>query len=322
MSIKQFYQKKIYPNIYYLYHTANAVRYRKFALRCAANPSFFSNSNLKKVMRISKGEFTYTAFNFCYLHNVLSLTVYAMYHGCYPQICINKDNPDNIQWEWYFEPICIRKAPETAVPTKECPIKAASFQPHFQDIYRPELLRMWAGWYEACVHLNNATRKYIDTEYDNLFSNHRRVLGVICRGTDYVTLHPPGHPVQPDVKDVISLCKQHMKDSSYDAIYLATEERQIRDLFQKAFPGMILENKRHYYDDIYYKDSSIQYIKDVHFARDNNNYWSGLEYLSSITLLSRCTSLIGGNCGGTIAAVFLNNGKYEFSNVFDLGLYP
>lgn len=49
---------------------------------------------------------------------------------------------------------------------------------------------------------------------------------------------------------------------------------------------------------------------------------SGLEYLSSIILLSRCTALVGGNCGGTLGALFFNDEKYEFVHVFNLGLYP
>ena len=66
----------------------------------------------------------------------------------------------------------------------------------------------------------------------------------------------------------------------------------------------------------------ISYIKDVHFERKNDNYLSGLEYLSSIILLSRCTALVGGNCGGTLGALFFNDEKYEFVHVFNLGLYP
>lgn len=52
----------------------------------------------------------------------------------------------------------------------------------------------------------------------------------------------------------------------YDAIYLATEERKIRDAFEKAFPDKILENKRVYYDDIYDLDDSISY-------RKHNDLW-------------------------------------------------
>ena len=94
------------------------------------------------------------------------------------------------------------------------------------------------------------------------------------------------------------------------------------DEFEKAFPGKILENKRVYYDDIYDQDDSIAYIKDVHFERENDRYLSGLEYLSSIILLSRCSALVGGNCGGTLGALFFNDEQYQFVHVFDLGLYP
>ena len=53
-------------------------------------------------------------------------------------------------------------------------------------------------------------------------------------------------------------------------------------MFVHAFPDKILENHRMYHDDSYYKEY-IQYIMDVHFNRENHNYWIGLEYLSSIT---------------------------------------
>ena len=128
--------------------------------------------------------------------------------------------------------------------------------------------------------------------------------------------------MQPSTEQVIKACKEYIKRDGYDAIYLATEECKIRDEFEKAFPGKILENKRVYYDDIYDQDDSIAYIKDVHFERENDRYLSGLEYLSSIILLSRCSALVGGNCGGTLGALFFNDEQYQFVHVFDLGLYP
>lgn len=91
---------------------------------------------------------------------------------------------------------------------------------------------------------------------------------------------------------------------------------------KKHFREKYLKTKRVYYDDIYDQDDSIAYIKDVHFERENDRYLSGLEYLSSIILLSRCSALVGGNCGGTLGALFFNDEQYQFVHVFDLGLYP
>lgn len=320
MDIHDFYKKKIYPNLYSSYHRLNALRYRKFAF--SVSDDFFTREKFRgdKIMKIMEGEFFYEYFNFCYMHNVLSLMVYAVYHHAYPRVCINESRQDIIQWEWYFHQPQTGQGSETDLREVNCPIKFASFQPNFTDIYQTEYIRLWGKVYKTFVHLNESTRAYVENEYETLFKGKCRVLGVICRGTDYLRVRPAGHPVQPDIDDVITLCKEKIKTDSYDAIYLATEEKQIRDRFCQEFPGMVLENKRKYYDDIYYKEN-IQYIKDVHFERENNNYWIGLEYLSSIILLSRCDALIGGNCGGTMAALFFNDCKYQFTHIFDLGLY-
>lgn len=321
MSLHKFYQKKIYPNIDYLFRTLDSTRYRNFSIKLPDNFLQTDALHFRKILKITNGEFEYDYFNFCYLHNILSLMVYACYHHAYPLIRINESDKDRIQWEWYFQQPAFNGNP-IHLPQGDCPHTNVSFQPHFEDIYNPAHVRLWGKLYANFLHFNKETEKYIQSEYQTLFSGKKKVLGVICRGTDYTTLHPPGHPIQPPVKDIVSLCKKRMSDSGYDAIYLATEEKQIRDIFSTEFPGLILENKRKYYDDIYYSSHDIQYIKDVRFDRENNNYWMGLEYLSSIVLLSQCESLIGGNCGGTMAAIFFNNGRYKYTNIFNLGLYP
>lgn len=322
MNIYEIYKQKLYPNIDYWYHSLNSIRYRKFALHLSEDFLSTDNFHPKRIMRIAKGEYSYEYFNFCYLHNILSLMLYAVYHHAYPLVCINESEKDLIQWDWYFHQPQIDLSKLHTLPSIDCAHATVSFQPHFKDIYNPTFIRLWGNLYANFVHLNDTTKQYIETEYQTLFSGKRRVLGVICRGTDYITLHPPGHPVQPSVDDVIVHCKKLLNTHTYDAIYLATEEKQIRDTFCQAFPNMILENKRRYYDDIYYKNQDIQYIKDVQFDRENNNYWTGLEYLSSIILLSRCSALVGGNCGGTMAALFFNNCQYQYTHIFDLGLYP
>ena len=321
MKLIELYQKKIYPNLQYLFTKFDSVKYRNYVVSLPENFASDISQKYQKVMRICEGEYEYEYFNFCYLNNVLSLVIFCLRSGFLPSIEINHSKSSQIQWTWYFEqPFHI----EPTIPCQEeiCPRRSASFQPHFEDIYNPEMIKLWGKIYNQCMCFNTSTYSYIQEEYRSLISPYKRVLGIICRGTDYTSLDPPGHPVQPSVQEVISYCQEHMKNTPYDAIYLATEERKIRDAFAAAFPGKILENKRKYYDDIYYSDNSIQYIKDVHFQRENDDYLSGLEYLSSITLLSRCTSLVGGNCTGTMAAVFLNSGRYEHVHIFDYGLYP
>lgn len=303
-----------------LYLRMDAVKYIWYAKRFLNDPINYFRKKPEILMEIRQGDYNYEYFNFCYMNNILSLILYSLYHNCIPEICINKGKEQVIQWEWYFKQPFNCKEKNT-FKIISCPRKTGSFSPKFQDIYCQKKLQIWQNIYQRFVHFNSTAQEYIDKEYKKLFEPNKKVLGVICRGTDYITLKPAGHPVQPAVDKVIEYCKQCMDKFEYDAIYLATEEKKIRDMFVHAFPDKILENQRMYYDDIYYKEN-IQYIKDVHFNRENNNYWIGLEYLSSITLLSRCNSLVGGNCGGSMAALFMNNNQYEHVHIFNLGLYP
>ena len=59
----------------------------------------------------------------------------------------------------------------------------------------------------------------------------------------------------------------------------------------------------------------------MHFERENDEYLKGLEYLSSLYIVSQCKALIAGNCGGSQMAVFVNGGRHEYEHVFDLGMY-
>lgn len=55
--------------------------------------------------------------------------------------------------------------------------------------------------------------------------------------------------------------------------------------------------------------------------RANDKLLTAKEYISSVFLLSKCNELIAGNCGGSRAAIYLNNGKYKKVKLYKLGLY-
>lgn len=319
--MNSFYREKIYPNLYHLYEMAEYKYYEKYTEKTpilnSDQPLFYQNY---PYINITKGEYDYEYFNFCYLHNLLSLFIYCMKHKHLPYISINQQNPDCIQWDWYFEQPFSQES-FSVPPAATCERVKCFFVPHFSDIYDQKKRSLWCNIYKNFVRFNKKTSDYINQEYNELAFSSRRVLGVICRGTDYLRLKPAGHPIQPSISDIIQECKKIMSEYNYTHIYLATEERKIRDIFEESFPNLILENRRQYYDDIYDQNPNIQFIKEVKFNRENNNFLSGLEYLSSITLLSRCRALIGGNCGGTLGAIFLNDNKYEYTHIFDLGVH-
>ena len=105
----------------------------------------------------------------------------------------------------------------------------------------------------------------------------------------------------------------------YDKIYLATEAESIYEQFAAAFPGRLLVNKRSYYDKAM-AQQSVKWIGQVQFDRENDSYWKGLEYYSSINILSRCSALLAGYCGASNMALLLNDEHYERFYIYDLGI--
>lgn len=265
----------------------------------------------------SKGDYEYDFFNMCFLNNMIGVIVSSLYKGYAPIIDV-KHSGVNI-WEMFLkQPFSdvtgsYRHSDAIAKDVKSV------LSPSFKSIYKKEELALWCKFYKHFVKLNDETKQYIDNECADVFAGGRRVLGVLCRGTDYVTLRPSGHPIQPTLEQIFSLVAEKMTALNIDYIYLATEEESIKERFENEYPGLVLVNKRSYYDD-YYKNK-CRYIREVGFERENDSYYKGLEYLSSIVILSRCNALIGGNTGGSCAAMFMNNMKYEYSCLFDLGCY-
>ena len=72
-----------------------------------------------------------------------------------------------------------------------------------------------------------------------LFKKTKNILGVLIRGTDYVLTKPKGHPIQPNVNDVINDVKEMDNKYKYDYIFFTTEDEIIRKKFSKIFQNKV-----------------------------------------------------------------------------------
>ena len=248
----------------------------------------------------------------------MSLMVYSLNRRYTPHINLKNRGEGWTNWDTFFEQPF--NTTETGHADIVCDRDTGVVSPKFDTPYRKGDLRMWCLVYDKLVLLNMQTKAYVEAEYNEVLAPHKRVLGVICRGTDYIKLKPQGHPIQPSVTDVVNRAKSMVERYGYQYIYLATEERSIHEVFEEEFPGKVLVNKRQYYDDIF-NAGNHTYLYQVNFDRKDDIYLKGLEYLSSLQLLSRCDALLGGNCGGACAALYMNNMKYKHVELFNLGLY-
>lgn len=231
--------------------------------------------------------------------------IYCLYEGYIPVF-------ENIWTDYFFQPFTI----ENSYEIKDYPRLESPRQPLLQDIYDIACRKIWGKIFLKFFVPNDTCKKYLVQE-ESIIDN-KKVLGILVRGTDYVKIKPAGHPIQPDIETVLKDVKKISDE--YDAIYLATDEFAVVRKFEEAFPGKVLTNKRKYFDIINEQEDKIL-ITQIHFERENDNFLKGLEYLSSLNLLSKCDSLIAGNCGGTTFAYYMNGMNYEYCKIYDLGTY-
>jgi hypothetical protein len=170
------------------------------------------------------------------------------------------------------------------------------------------------------IRLNEKTKDFVTKKQNELLKNRGKILGIHCRGTDYTQLKPKGHPIQPAPEEVIKKAEEVMAQHHCDSLYLATEDADIYDLFVA-----------HFGDKLIYDPISRWRNADLPKGRSNSKRLSyndkpgkiqgGVEYLSQVYLLSRCTCFIGGATYGTLGALLMND-SFDYVHVFNKGFYP
>lgn len=248
-----------------------------------------------EICRITGGAYEYTFFNVCFAGDMLSAALDVMSRGKKPRMEVCHPVTGENLWEQFFLQPFERESEyrtldggqrgrgEDVKGTETVSYAdRAAFHPNFLSVRDPEEREIWTCLYRDFLRLNPETEEVI--------AKVKETLDTEWRGEDF-------------------------------RIYLACDEKRVEERFQAAFPDRILVNKRVYYDEVYRSGEEAKVIGDVHWNRERDDYRRGLEYLSSLILLSRCRSLIAGNCGGSNAAIYWNGGKYESWYLFDKGFY-
>lgn len=266
---------------------------------------------------------------FSYVEITLLQVSYALKHNMIPIVDMkNYKNTYHEEyevghinaWELFFKQLCNKELEE--VLRKEKYVLSCSENidwhhvPCLDGYYSKREYCFWSMLYERYVKLSDSAQKYFDREYNEILKDKAdRTLGVLVRGTDYK--FAKGHAVQPDVDEVIIKVRHVMRKRNYQFIYLATEEFAVVERFRKEFKGCVITNRRMYFDQ--FEFSADLQLNDIKINRDHDSYWRGMEYLSSICLLSKCGGLVAGACGGSYGAFYMNGGAYRYTYFFDLG---
>jgi len=127
----------------------------------------------------------------------------------------------------------------------------------------------------------------IEVEYENI--KHKKVLGVICRGTDYVSMQPHNHAVPLDEYELIEIIEERIKNLNFTGIYLSTEDEGAYKTLKNHFGSTIyaIDQKRFGKELTFNKT-----IIDKNVTDQFGKLIQGERYLIATFLLLRCDATL------------------------------
>jgi hypothetical protein len=254
--------------------------------------------------------------------------LYAVDHGYIPVVDLQNYNSQYLDkrtaknvWEYFLEQPCgyslqdIRHSKNIILSPKH-----DLFVKKYMLKWDTNIPRQYRKLFAKYIRFNKSTQDYLHADYKRLFRNKRKILGVLCRGTDYLFGRPPGHPVQPEQIQVAEKAEQILLKQKYSYLYLATEDEAIYALFKARFGRKLLTNRQKRFKQSRpdFTNGKMLYQIPMSVSRRHS---IALDYLSSLNLLAHCGCFIGGLVSGTLW-VYLTAAKFEYYYVWDLGRYP
>lgn len=191
-------------------------------------------------------------------------------------------------------------------------------QTEFYD--RPDRIKYFREIFKNYIHFNEQTLQRLNSEKEKCFKAHKKVVGVLCRGTDYVLKKPKNHPVQPMPEEVVVDVKKVIKDYNCDAIFLATEDADILDLFKKEFDDSLLYLEQPRISKAIMEKGEYLAQGKKRLKAYTTPFEDGVTYLTATYILSQCACFLGGRTGGT-KGVLLMSDSFEYCKIYNLGVY-
>ncbi len=171
--------------------------------------------------------------------------------------------------------------------------------------------------------LTSKFRAEMDEYYDALFGG-KKVLGVMIRGTDYITSGMTGDRMMASAPQMSPLIHEWVDKYGFRKIFLATEDEDALEYMRAEFGDLVvaLSQERLKLSDLRQNEILSVYEKE----HADGMYEEKLEdttinYFYALYMLSRCDSFIcSGRCNGADIVQSLNNGRFSKFYKFSVGI--
>ena len=166
---------------------------------------------------------------------------------------------------------------------------------------------------------NDNVKSYIQEKQKQFLPCPEKTLGVLARGTDYVNTHLHNHPIHASKEMICEKIDEVWETwGGFEYIYIATEDAEYCEYFKERYGERV-----YFTDQERYTTKPGETLSQMHSREKEkrDGYLLGVEYITSINLLSKCQSFIAsGGCGGVDEAIRENGGNYKNVYIFNLGI--
>lgn len=227
---------------------------------------------------------------------------------CFPNVLNGYNLTDNL-WELFFEQpfgYSLDDVLKNAVNIEYIRCDGLDLQPS-DDILNDRIkVNFWHKIAKKFMPIKNNIIELSNKIMKKLFNNSNNILGVLVRGTDYISIKPKGHPIQPTIDMVVSDVRQMDKRNNYDYIFFTTEDEKIRKAFIKEFSNKTKQLNSFYITYNYSSDKFLNF---------NEKIYGNIQFN-----ISKCLDLLTSRCSGASGVLVLTKG-FRFIKIYDLGLY-
>ncbi len=162
----------------------------------------------------------------------------------------------------------------------------------------------------------------MDEYYDGLFHDEK-VLGVMIRGTDYITSGMTGDRVMASPKQMVPLIREWIEKYGFERVFLATEDADALEYMHREFGHLVvaLSQERLKLSDLRQNEILSDYEKEhAEGMYDEKLMDTTVNYFYALYMLAKCDSFIcSGRCNGADIVKSLNNERFSHFYKFAVG---
>lgn len=140
------------------------------------------------------------------------------------------------------------------------------------------------------------------SRYEAITQKDDKVLGISIRGTDYTSLMPPMHPIQPTVEQVCIDADKIILEFGYSKVFVNTEDQKIADIMKRHFGEKYICNERTLLN---YNQGFI--VNCFNRQPETERINGGREYLITQLMLSKTDALLASRTSGTVGTAMMPN---------------